>query len=101
MFSTEIARQSSMNSFSMQAFQYRNQSRHIEPLMAGSNVKLVGKVQTLRVLASGWAIGRISTDDHGDVNVNGNALAGLTEKLTYEFTGSVGTAQNIGTTTQS
>ena len=81
----------------MQAFQYRNQSRHIEPLMAGANVKLVGKVQTLRVLASGWAIGRISTDDHGDVNVNGNALAGLTEKLTYEFTGSVDKHKTYGT----
>lgn len=97
MFSTEIARQSSMNSFSMQAFQYRNQSRHIEPLMTGANVKLVGKVQTLRVLASGWAIGRISTEDFGDVNVNGNALAGLTEKLTYEFTGSVDKHKTYGT----
>jgi len=68
---------------------YRYQNRHIEPLEPGSNVKIVGKVQTLRVLASGWAIGRISTDDFGDVNINGNALAGLTEKLTYEFSGLV------------
>jgi len=55
----------------------------------GEPVKLIGRLQSLKVMASGWAIGRIATDDHGDLNVNGNALAGLTEKMSYEFSGIV------------
>lgn len=58
-------------------------------LMHGQTVSLVGKLLHIKVLASGWGVGRINTDDHGDVGVNGNALAGLTEKQSYEFTGRV------------
>jgi hypothetical protein len=59
------------------------------PLSHGQNVCLVGKLLHIKVLPSGWAVGRINTDDHGDVGVNGNALAGLTEKQSYEFAGKV------------
>ena len=58
-------------------------------LVGGKTVSLVGKLIHFKVLPSGWAIGRINTDDHGDIGVNGNALAGLTEKQVYEFTGRV------------
>ena len=58
-------------------------------LTHGQNVALVGKLLNVKVLPSGWAVGRINTEEHGDVGVNGNALAGLTEKQAYEFTGRV------------
>lgn len=58
-------------------------------LSHGQSASIVGKLLHLKVLPSGWAVGRINTDDHGDVGVNGNALAGLTEKQSYEFTGRV------------
>lgn len=59
------------------------------PLAHGQSVCLVGKLLHLKVLPSGWAVGRINTEEHGDVGVNGNALAGLTEKQVYEFAGTV------------
>jgi exodeoxyribonuclease V alpha subunit len=65
-------------------------------LTHGQTVKLVGKLVRVKVLASGWGIGRINTDDFGDIGVNGNALAGLTEKLAYEFTGRVEENKSYG-----
>lgn len=60
-----------------------------QKLVHGKPIVIVGKLLYLKVLASGWALGTINTDDHGDVKVNGNALAGLTEKAAYEFNGIV------------
>lgn len=97
MFSTDTNAHSRAGFTPNSASQYRYRAQHIEPLQPGSTVTLVGKIQTLRVLASGWAIGRVSTDDFGDVNVNGNALSGLTEKQIYEFTGTVEQHKTYGT----
>jgi exodeoxyribonuclease V alpha subunit len=97
MFSTSTNTRNNAGYVLNSSSQYRYRTPHIEPLQPGSAVKLVGKVQTLRVLASGWAIGRISSDEHGDINVNGNALAGLSEKQTYEFTGLVEQHKTYGT----
>lgn len=58
-------------------------------LNSGDVVSLVGKILYFKVMPSGWAVGRINTDDHGDLAVNGNALSGLTEKQVYQFSGRV------------
>ena len=58
-------------------------------LIAGERVKLVGKLLHIKAFPTGWAVGRINTDEFSDIGVNGNALAGLPEKSLYEFTGVV------------
>lgn len=58
-------------------------------LAVGDFVTVAARLARVKVLPSGWAIGSIHSDEHGDVSVNGNALAGLTEKMTYEFSGLV------------
>lgn len=88
MFSHSSQASSQADSFMSQqpAFvgaQGRKQFQHGDP------VSLIGRLHHVKVMASGWGIGRISTDDHGDMSVNGNALAGLTEKMTYEFSGTI------------
>jgi exodeoxyribonuclease V alpha subunit len=73
--------------------QYRSAADASPPpapgLRPGETVSVVGRLMHCKVLASGWAIGRINCDTFGDLSVNGNALAGLAEKNAYEFTGRV------------
>ena len=66
------------------------------PLKAGQQAKVVGKLMHLKVMASGWAIGRITTDEFGDLGVKGNPIAGLTVKQVYEFAGRVQDHQTYG-----
>jgi exodeoxyribonuclease V alpha subunit len=65
-------------------------------LQQGQALTIVGRLMYLKVMASGWGIGTINTDEHGDVKVNGNALAGLNEKSAYEFTGTVAIHKDYG-----
>jgi exodeoxyribonuclease V alpha subunit len=58
-------------------------------LVQGERVMVVGKLLFIKAFPTGWAVGRITTEDFGDLGVNGNPLAGLPEKGTYEFTGVV------------
>ena len=58
-------------------------------LIAGDRVTLVGKLLYIKAFPTGWAVGRINTEDFADLGVNGNPLAGLPEKGTYEFTGAI------------
>ena len=56
---------------------------------------LVGELLFLRTYPSGWGLGKVLTDN-GTVSINGNALVGLKEKATYEFTGSVASHPKYG-----
>ena len=66
-------------------------SRSVEKARAtlepGERVMLVGKLLYIKAFPTGWAVGRINTEEFADLGVNGNPLAGLPEKGTYEFTG--------------
>lgn len=66
-------------------------------LEQGQAISIVGKLLYLKVLASGWGLGTINTEEHGDIKVNGNALAGLADKTVYEFTGTITIHKDYGT----
>ena len=58
-------------------------------LVAGDRMTITGKLSFIKAFPTGWAVGRIHSEDFGDLGVNGNPLAGLPEKGVYEFTGVV------------
>lgn len=65
-------------------------------LTGGERVTLIGKLTHVKAFPTGWAVGRIFCDSVGDLGVNGNALSGLPEKTTYEFTGRIEQHQTYG-----
>lgn len=67
----------------------RNVQKARTKLIPGVRVTLIGKLLYIKAFPTGWAVGRINTDEFSEVSVNGNALAGLPEKGVYEFTGMV------------
>ena len=68
----------------------------VPKLTQGEAITVVGRMIHCKVLPSGWGVGRINTDEHGDLGVNGTALAGLQEKSTYEFHGVVDIHKTYG-----
>lgn len=56
---------------------------------------IVGELLFLRTYPSGWGLGKVLTEN-GAVSVNGNALTGLKEKSTYEFTGKIASHPKYG-----
>ena len=71
-------------------------SSDVDRLQSGQRATVVGRLIHLTVLPSGWGVGRITTENQGDLGVNGNPLSGLTEKMTYEFSGLVENHKTYG-----
>jgi exodeoxyribonuclease V alpha subunit len=58
-------------------------------LIAGDRASVVGRLNTVKVLANGWGFGFINDEKDKSLSVTGNPLAGLNRGTTYEFSGMV------------